>query len=239
MRPRLAVILGPLTLAAAGLTAAAILLEESGQLALLPALTAARADQPAFRADFDNGTNGLPAGFVSTRTGPGQDGVWRVEVDATAPTPPNVLVQRSDDPTSDRFPMAVAPAVRLADLDLTVRIKPLTGHVDQAGGLVFRYQNPNHYYLVRANALENNVRFYHVINGKRSLLASANQTISTGAWHTLRVVCLSDRTDIYLGNTRIIGQRDSTITDAGAIGLWTKADSITAFDQLEAWSLRH
>jgi hypothetical protein len=243
-RSRLPVLIAVLALAAVGVTTGAILLasgppEVQPAAEMLPALNAERAEQPALRADFDeSATGGLPARFTSARTGPGPDGAWRVEADDAAATPPNVLVQRSDDPTSARFPLAVAQDVRLADLDVSVAIKPLSGKVDQAGGIVFRYRDPNHYYLVRSNALENNVRLYHVTNGKRSQIAGADTTIPGGQWHTLRVVCLGDRTDVYLGDTRIIGHRDTTITDAGAIGLWTKADSITVFDHLEVWPLR-
>jgi hypothetical protein len=182
---------------------------------------------------FDDGPAGaVPEGFVSARTGPGNDGTWRVHDDPTAPSRPRVLAQTSTDSTEGRFPMAVATGDRYEDLELSVRFKSVSGRVDQAGGLVFRYQGPNDYYLVRANALEDNVRLYHVVRGFRTQLSGKDVPVSRGSWHTLKVVCVDSRIEAYFDGQRVIDHDDTTFRGAGLVGVWTKADSVTYFDDL-------
>ena len=102
---------------------------------------------------------------------------------------------------------------------------------DQAGGLVFRYKDNNNYYVVRANALENNVRLYTVINGNRRQIAGKNTKVTSSEWHLLKVVCKADKIQCFFDNTKVIEATDNTF-DSGSIGLWTKADSYTFFDDL-------
>lgn len=98
------------------------------------------------RAGFDRGEpDRLPAGFTSARTGPGQDGTWVVQPDASAPSPGMVLAQTSTDATNDRYPLLVSTAGTLRDVDVSVRFKPVSGRVDQAGGIAFRYRDANKY----------------------------------------------------------------------------------------------
>jgi hypothetical protein len=113
-----------------------------------------------------------------------------------------------------------------------VKCKPVSGKVDQACGLVFRYRDENNYYLTRANALEGNVNLYYVKDGRRKEITGWRGKVTSGSWHDLLVKVTSDHFEVYWEGTRIIDARDNTFADAGKIGLWTKADSVTYFDDL-------
>src|SRR5260370_8468158 len=137
--------------------------------------------------NFDNDRAGqLPAKFHSDRTGQGLDSKWAVIGDPTAPSKPNVVAQTSIDKTDYRFPLLIADEGSFRDLDISVKFKAVSGSVDQAGGLVFRLKDANNYYIVRANALEDNYRLYHVVDGRRVQFAGANFKVSSGALHELR-----------------------------------------------------
>lgn len=177
-------------------------------------------------------TGALPATFSSTRTGGGPVGKWEVRADATAPSKPNVLAQTSDDSTDYRFPIAVSNEGAFKDLELSVKFKAVSGSVDQAGGLVFRYLDENNYYIVRANALENNYTLYHVIKGSRRQFASANLTVTPKEWHELKVVCVGNQITCFFDGQQRIQATDESFKEAGKIGVWTKADSVTYFDDL-------
>ena len=183
--------------------------------------------------NFDHVEAGaLPSTFSSTRTGGGTIGSWEVRADETAPSKPNVLAQTSDDSTDYRFPMAVANEGAFKDLELSVKFKTVAGSIDQAGGLVFRYRDANNYYIVRANALENNYRLYRVVNGNRQQFAGANLTITPKQWHELKVVCVGDQITCFFDGEQKIQAADQTFKEAGKVGVWTKADSVTYFDDL-------
>jgi len=183
--------------------------------------------------NFDTDRVGQPpAGFSFGRTGSGRVGQWVVRAEKAAPSGTNVLAQVDDDSTNYRFPIAVTNEPSLRDLRLSVRCKPVSGKVDQACGLVFRYRDENNYYVTRANALEDNVRFYYVKDGKRVQLASWSGRVSSGSWHELRVDTRGDQIEIYWDGKKVIDARDTTFRDAGKVGLWTKADSVTYFDDL-------
>jgi len=176
--------------------------------------------------------NQPPAGFSFARTGSGRQGSWIIKADEVAPRGPRVLAQVDSDPTNNRFPLAIADQPVIRDLRLSVRCKPVSGKVDQACGVVFRYRDENNYYLARANALEDNVRFYHVSAGKRQQIAGWDGRVTGGMWHELRITAAGDRFGVFWDNNKVIESRDSTFSEAGKIGLWTKADSITYFDEL-------
>jgi hypothetical protein len=183
--------------------------------------------------NFETGTaNQPPMGFTFSRTGSGRQGSWFIKKDDHAPSDIYVLAQLDNDNTSYRFPIAVANEPMLRDLRLSVRCKPVAGKVDQACGLVFRYRDENNYYVARANALEDNVRFYHVSAGKRHELASWSGKVTSGNWHRLGVDATGDRFEVFWNNHKVIETRDRTFNEAGKIGLWTKADSVTYFDDL-------
>src|SRR5215467_1232530 len=129
--------------------------------------------------------------------------------------------------------VAVLEDKRFSDADISVRFRPVSGREDASGGIIFRAKDGQNYLLVRANALENNFRLYTIVNGKRSTIASARvDEPKLGAWHTIRVVATGPRVQAYLDNTPLLDHQDRTFTE-GWIGLWTKADSITEFADLE------
>jgi hypothetical protein len=207
-----------------------------------PSSSAAPPETPAplqsagssFTYNFDNDVAGrLPAKFHSARTGQGPEGEWVVMADATAPSKPNVVAQISRDATDDRFPLLIADEGSFEDLDLSVKFKAVSGDVDRAAGLVFRLKDANNYYLVRTNALEDNYRLYRVVAGNRRLFAGANFKVTAGQWHVLRVECTGNRIICYFDGVKKIEASDDTFKQGGKIGLWTKADSVTYFDDLK------
>ena len=183
--------------------------------------------------DFEHDQVGSPpAGFSFGRTGEGRPGHWVVVSDTGAPSGAHVLAQTDADPTDDRFPVAVANAPVVKDLRLSVRCKPVSGQVDQAAGLVFRYQDENNYYVTRANALEGNVRLYKVVNGRRQQFAGWNGPVTANAWHDYRVAVTGNHVEVYWDGQKVNDASDGTFSTAGNVGLWTKADSVTYFDHL-------
>jgi hypothetical protein len=170
--------------------------------------------------NFDSDTAGkAPAHFQSAHTGQGTKGTWVVEKDDTAPSKPNVLAQTSTDSTDYRFPLAILDEGSFKDLDLSVKFKAISGKVDQGGGLVFRYQDHNNYYVVRANALEDNFRLYHVVKGRRRQFAGANLRVTSNQWHTIRVECVGDQIKCYYDGELKITANDKTFPNAGKVGL--------------------
>lgn len=182
-------------------------------------------------------TGAPPTGFSFARTGGGKYGRWIVQAAEDARSSPNVLVQADADVTDDRFPVALVEASTFKDVALSVACKPIAGAVDRACGLVWRYAGVNDYYLARANALEDNVRLYRVTDGKRIQLASSSVRVASGIWHTLRVEARGDRFQVSFDGARLLDAHDAAIRDAGRIGVWTKADSVTQFDDLTAGAL--
>ena len=188
-----------------------------------------------FMYNFDGDTPGqLPPKFHGAKTGAGTQEKWIITADVTAPSKPNVVAQTSTDQTDYRFPLLISDEGTFQDLDLSVKFKAVSGNIDRAGGLVFRLKDPNNYYIVRANALENNYRLYHVVNGRRSQFAGANLKITSGEWHELRVEVVGNKIICYYDGNKKIEATDDTFKDAGKVGLWTKADSVTYFDDLKA-----
>ncbi len=178
-----------------------------------------------------------PAGFSFGRTGNGKLGKWVVRVDPSAPAGDHVLAQIDADGTDYRFPVAVADAPVLKDLRLEVRCKPVSGKTDQACGLVFRYQDENNYYVARANALEDNVCLYHVVTGRRRRIGGWNGKVSGGVWHALAVEARGEKLKVIWEGKPVIDVADDTFRQAGKVGLWTKADSVTYFDALSVTPL--
>jgi hypothetical protein len=115
---------------------------------------------------------------------------------------------------------------------LSVTCKPVAGKVDQACGLVFRYRDENNYYLTRANALEDNVRLYYVKDGRRTQIAGWNGKVTSGSWHQLGVEAVGDHFVISWDTKPVLQANDTTFSQAGKVGVWTKADSVTYFDDL-------
>jgi hypothetical protein len=205
---------------------------------LMLATSAVVGDAASRSFDFAGDVVGQPPkGFVFGHTAKvGAPGTWVVQAEGTNP----YLAQTSTDATRSRFPVAVASDVAAVDLEVSVRFRPVSGRVDQAAGLVWRYQNEDNYYLVRANALEDNVVLYKVERGQRTDLPvkGAGRTygkaadVPAGQWSTLRVVATGPRFDVSLNGVRLYEVEDATFMAAGRVGVWTKADSVTHFDDL-------
>jgi len=171
--------------------------------------------------------------FLTTwRTGKGALGDWRVVEDATA-SQGKAIAQVSADPTDYRFPLAVYDPVPAQDVEASVRFKAISGKGDRAGGLAVRLTDADNYYVVRANALEDNVRLYRVVKGDRQQMASASVKVSSGAWHMLTLRAEGDRLSVSFDGKPLLTHRDHTFTGLGKVALWTKADSVTRFDRLE------
>ena len=155
------------------------------------------------------------------------DGAWAIEEMAGAPSGRRVLVQRA---VRNVFNVIVAPVGPYADVDASVRFKPMAGREDASGGIVFRFHDGK-YYVIRANALEDNFNLYAYDRGRREVAGVRVQAPALGQWHTIRVVAVGDHIQGYLDGTLRLDYRDSRFR-AGRVGLWTKADSVTAFDEL-------
>ena len=202
---------------------------------VLPVLApaAVREDQPV-KHDFEGDSVGkAPAGFTSYATADGPAGKWVVQDMAGAPSGKHVVVQTAADDTDNRFPVLIADKGEFGDVDVSVKGKAQSGKIDQGIGLVFRFRDPKSYYICRANALEDNFRLYKMVNGRRLQFAGANVKVTTGQWHTLRAVAKGDHIVCYYDGKALIDAHDSTYSK-GKVGLWTKADSIIAFDDLTA-----
>ncbi|MSP75474.1 MAG: hypothetical protein EXR12_05000 [Rhodospirillaceae bacterium] len=191
-------------------------------LAVAALATAAQAETLGFNADP---VGAAPADWLCGSTGGGAPR-WTVEADAGAPSPPNVLKQSGTAP----FPWCVKQGTALGDGAVEVKFKPLAGREDQAGGLVWRWKDGDTYYVARANALENNVALYYVQRGDRVTIKYVDAPVPANVWHTLRVEFRGTRIRILLDGKATIELDDSRIAGPGAVGVWTKADSITAFD---------
>ncbi len=167
----------------------------------------------------------LPAGWSGGVTGKGTP-KWAVVKDASAPSQPNALKQSGEG----TYPWCVKKDASLKDGFVEVKFKPLTGQVDQAGGLIWRWQDGDNYYVARANALEDNVCIYHVIKGRRTEKKRADVKVTSNQWHTLRVDFQGSHFKVSLDGKPALEWDDTTYKSAGAVGVWTKADSVTLFD---------
>ena len=190
------------------------------------------------KIDFsDDAVGQPPKGFEFGYTAKaGAPGKWIVEAEGAN----KYLAQVDAESTRARFPVAVVSDISAADLDLSVRFRPISGRVDQAAGLVWRYRDQDNYYIVRANALEDNVVLYKVEKGARTDLPVKGEGRTYGKktevpakqWSTLRVVATGRLFEVYFNGTKLYEVEDATFTQAGKVGVWTKADSVTQFDDL-------
>ena len=175
--------------------------------------------------NFDNMKGGPPPGWTATQTGSGT-AKWSVEKDNSAPSKPNVLKQSGQA----TFPVCFKNDANIKDGFVEVKFRPIAGKEDQAGGVIWRLQDANNYYIARANALENNVTIYHTINGHRTEKKRAKMTVATNQWHTLRVNFNGNHFTVTFDGKKAIEWNDDTFQNAGKVGVWTKADSVTEFD---------
>jgi hypothetical protein len=189
---------------------------------------------------FDRAAPGkLPPGWTVAMSHVGAPPRWEVVRDEAAPSPSNVLAQLSQDKTAGRFPLAIWERAVLRDGEVSMAFKVVAGSIDQAAGIVWRYQDPNNYYVVRANALESNVVLYKVEHGIRASIApkglpsrsyGVKHEIPAGRWHRLKITFYGPVFTVFLNQERLFEADDTTFQQPGKVGLWTKADSVTYFD---------
>ena len=176
--------------------------------------------------NFDNLKRGAPpSDWTCGVTGPGAP-VWSIEADASAPSKPNVLKQSG----RGMYPWCVKKGVSVANGYAEVKFKAIDGREDQAGGLVWRWKDSDTYYVARANALENNVSLYFTEMGSRTTLKYVDAPVARRQWHTLRVEYSGERIAVILDGKRYLEIQDRHIAGPGSVGVWTKSDSVTAFD---------
>lgn len=182
---------------------------------------------------FDEESPGqTPTGLMARETHRGKKmGSWKIAADRTAPTKPNVLTLTTAE-SGGTFNLGIIDKTSYKDLDLRVRIHPNTGKDDQGGGLIWRCKDENNYYICRMNPLEHNFRVYKVVDGKRQQFDTADVDITAGKWYRLRAVMVGDKMTCYLNGKKCLEAKDDTFKDAGMIGLWTKADASSSFDNL-------
>lgn len=176
----------------------------------------------------------VPPGWSVRQTNPTESlATWAVVADKSAPSRPNVMALTETRNYDARFNLAIAEDSSFQDLDLTVRVKAVTGEEDQGGGPIWRCKDEDNYYIARFNPLESNYRVYKVVNGRRRQLDSAIVESQAGRWYTLRVTMLGDQITCYLDGKKMLEATDGTFGGPGMVGLWTKADAVTSFDDLE------
>src|SRR5260370_10019456 len=176
--------------------------------------------------NFDDAKAGAsPPGWKSAVTGSGS-AKWSVEQESSAPSMPNVLKQSG----VGRFPICIYESAKLKDGSVEVKFKPIEGKEDQAGGVIWRVQDSNNYYIARANALEDNVTIYHTIRGKRVAFKSISTKVKSGVWHTFRVDFEGSKFTVTFDGTKVIEAIDQSFPNAGTLGVCTKSHSATLFD---------
>jgi Domain of Unknown Function (DUF1080) len=192
--------------------------------------------------DFEKAEVGkTPQGFTAALTGGGGEVSWVVANDPSSPAGAKVLAQTSRDKTNKRYPVCVYDGLTAKDVDVSVQFRAISGEVDQAAGIVWRYRDKDNYYVVRANALENNVVLYKTENGVRTDLKLKGKDSGYGVkaevvkdkWNTLKVSAVGNSFVVSLNNKPLFEVVDDTFPQAGKAGLWTKADSVTHFDNLK------
>jgi hypothetical protein len=175
----------------------------------------------------------VPTGWTAAQTGKGKS-EWKVMADETAPSKTGFVLAQTTDNRDALFNLCVADDSSFKDVEVTVAFKAIKGQKDQGGGIMWRYQDANNYYVARMNPLEDNFRVYKVVAGKRSQeFQSAEVKVPEGEWHTLKVKMEGDHIQCFLDGKKYLDVKDDSITKAGKVGLWTKSDAQTYFDDLK------
>jgi hypothetical protein len=176
--------------------------------------------------NFDNLKTGAPPpGWTATQTGSGH-AKWEIVADDSAPSKPNVLKQSGEA----TYPVCIKDNTSLKDGFVEVKFKPISGKEDQAGGVIWRCKDKDNYYISRANALEDNVTIYHTVNGRRVEKKRINTKVASGKWHSLRVDFKDNYFVVTFDAKKAFTWKDDTFKEPGKVGVWTKADSTTIFD---------
>ncbi len=174
----------------------------------------------------------VPDGWKVTQTNKGKGSEWKVVADPTAPSKTGfVLAQIAESPTAV-FNLCIAEKTRFQDVEIRADFKAVKGDIDQGGGLVWRFKDAKNYYIARVNPLEDNFRVYKVVNGKRIQLDSVKVKVPAGKWHHIKIKQIGDKIECFLDGKKMMTVNDDTFTETGAVGLWTKADAQTYFDNI-------
>jgi 3-keto-disaccharide hydrolase len=181
-----------------------------------------------------NDAGNVPSGWKADKTGTGEGSVWKVVADDTSPGKTGYALAQTAESPSALFNLCVAQDMKFKDGEVSVAFKAVKGQKDQGGGIVWRYQDRDNYYVARMNPLEDNYRVYKVVAGKRTQLATKEGLkVPAGEWHTLTIKTAGDRIQCFLDDKLHLEAKDSTFTDAGKVGLWSKADAQTHFDRFQ------
>jgi len=193
--------------------------------------------QEAKKFTFEGKVGSLPKGWKTEKTGKGTGGDWQIVEDKDAVGGLSLAQTKAD--RKALFNICVNEGARYKDIDLTVKFKAIAGETDQGGGPVWRFQDGNNYYIARMNPLEDNFRVYKVTGGKRSAeFQNADVTIPAGEWHTLKIKMAGNHIECFLDGKKYLDVKDDSIAAAGKVGLWTKADAQTSFDQFRVSGLK-
>jgi hypothetical protein len=199
---------------------------------LATSVLAADEKAPALKLSKDD-VGKLPAGWKAAQTGKGKS-VWKVVADDTAPSKSGFALAQTSADRDALFNLCVAEDGSFKDVEVSVAFKAMKGEKDQGGGVVWRYQDADNYYIARMNPLEDNFRVYKVVNGKRSAeFQNAEVKVPAGEWHTLKVKMAGDHIECFLDDKKHLDVKDDSIQKAGKVGLWTKADAQTYFDDFK------
>lgn len=193
--------------------------------ALLAISAAAQEGKMTWNFDADN-TGQFAKGFTN------EVGDWKVVSDDSAPSKPNALAQQAKN-SGGAFNVTLVGDTNYKDVRLSVMVKPIAGNEDQGGGLVWRAKDAKNYYITRWNPLEDNFRVYKVVDGRRSQLDSADIQ-APASWHTVEVEMVGTHIECSFDGKKYLDVKDSTFEEAGKIGLWSKADAQSHFDDLKA-----
>jgi hypothetical protein len=208
-------------------------------VAIGPVVVRAETSSPRQEWNFDQEQSGvLPSQFsIGTLFDGRQAGDWQVLATDRAKSLPHVLAQLMAKGAEHAYKITLVKEIVASDLILDVAFLPVQGNADMGGGLIWRAADDRNYYLTRANPLEQNIRVYRVMNGVRHLLENFNQTIDVKRWHTLRVIHRGCDITIFYDDKQVFNLCDKTF-ETGRIGLWTKSDAVTYFDDLHVQHLK-
>jgi hypothetical protein len=174
----------------------------------------------------------VPQGWMATQTNKGAGSVWKIVADDTAPSRTGFVLAQTAESPGAVFNLCVAKDTNYKDVEVIVDFKAVRGQKDQGGGIVWRYQDANNYYIARMNPLEDNYRVYKVVDGKRIQLETTKDDVKVpvGAWHRLKIKMIGNHIECFLDGKKLLDVKDDTFQQAGHVGLWTKADAQTYFD---------
>jgi hypothetical protein len=183
-----------------------------------------------FNSNFDSETIGIPKGWTAAETSTaGTPADWAVEADSSAVGKPNVVTLSKNNNHGGTFNLLLAEKTKYKDLEISVKVKAVSGREDQGGGPVWRAIDADNYYVCRWNPLEDNFRLYVVKDGRRRQLASAKVIADRNAWHEIEIEHEGSKITAEFDDKKLIEFKDDTFKEAGMVGLWTKADAVTKF----------